>query len=127
MGETGLSIELPAYGFDEVMVRLTRHKEARRLGWKHDPNGRMDCIMKDFGRIRVSTIGAGNDLLFRAKDLDNSEKYIPLDASQIKQAIEELTPIIERIIRRHKTEFKKGFEWANKEGGYHLTPSKYGF
>jgi len=118
---------MPAYGFDEVMVRLMRHKQIIKLGWKHDPNGRMDCIMKDFGRIRVSSIGAGNDLMFRATNVDNPERYIPLDAPEIKQAIQELTPIIERIIKRHKAEFKKGFEWANKEGGYHLTPSKYGF
>jgi len=122
-----MSIEMPTYGFDEVVFRLMKHKEARRLGWKHDPNGRMDCIMKDFGRIHVTTIGAGNQLLFKAEDLDNPEHYLFCDAAEIKQAIEELTPIIERIIKRHKTEFKKGFEWANKEGGYHLTPSKYGF
>jgi hypothetical protein len=122
-----MSIEMPAYGFDEVMVRLIRHKEAIKLGWKPDLNGRMGCIIKDFDMIRVTTIGAGNVLLFRATDLNSPDRYMPMDAPEIKQAIQELTPIIERLINRHKNEFKKGFEWANKEGGYHLTPSKYGF
>jgi hypothetical protein len=120
-----VSIEMPAFGFDEVMVKL--RKKAFKLGWKQHESGRLDCIQKDFGNIKVWTLGAGNDLMFSAKDLTNPEGYVPLTCPEIKQAIDELLPIIERLIKRNKKKFKEGFEWANKEGGYHLTPSKWGF
>lgn len=119
-----MSIEMPAFGFDEVMVGL--RKQAFKLGWKQHESARLDCIQKDFGNIRVRTLAAGNDLLFSAKDLTSPEAYVPLTCTEIKQAIEELTPIIERVIKRNKKKFKEGFKWANTHG-YQLKPSKWGF
>lgn len=105
-----MSADIPAFHAGTMMV--SARKQLLKMGWKQMDNGRLDCIEKTFGDVIVGTIWAGDKLLLNPrkkefKDTDDIEAYVPLDATEVKQAIEELQAVFDRIVRRNKKQWDK--------------------
>jgi hypothetical protein len=106
-----LSVDLPAFHAGRLMVKA--RKILFKQGWKQMQNGRIDCIEKTFGNVVVGTIWAGDQLLLNprkkgySENSDSMEAYVPLDAPEIQQAINELVPIFDKIVTKNKKRWDK--------------------
>jgi len=98
-----MSVDIPAFHAGTMMFRA--RKKLFKMGWKQMDNGRLDCIEKVFGEIKIGTIWAGDQLLLNPRKLDGG--YVGLGIPEIKQASEELQAVFDRIVRRNKKQWDK--------------------
>jgi hypothetical protein len=118
-----MSIEIPAWGAGEMMVRARR--KLFKMGWKQMENGRLDCIEKTFGEVVVTTIWAGNALLLSFHRLDGS--YVSFNDALLDKVASELVPIFDGIVKKHKKEWDADIkEYEKLHGIVFIRSPKYG-